>query len=125
MQPSALKPNEEMIGKAHDIVSKDSVLPAGYIVKIYPLGADTRLKAGERAKYQKLAELGFEATTSDQAARETKGSEMAIVVAIGEGAWGDPRLGGKPIVKVGQVIKYRAIQGMSLKNLWAVVRFTD
>lgn len=111
-----LKITEQVRERAYEIVGSEPAKAAGYRLKIYPLGVDTGLKAGEREKFSKLAELGFQATTDNQAERETKGSEMAIVVDVGESAWADPRLGDKPWAEKGQVIKYLRYAGHQFED---------
>jgi co-chaperonin GroES (HSP10) len=111
-----LRVDEKARSRAFEIIGGTPCKAAGYRVKIYPLGADTKLKAGEAEKFQTLAKLGFEATTQHQAERETKGSEMAIVVDVGSGAFAGPLEDRPPWCEVGQVIKYQRYAGHEFED---------
>lgn len=112
-----LQLNEDVISKAHDVVATSQAKPAGYRLKIFPLGVDSGLKAGEKQKYATLAKLGFQAATEDQAERETKGAETAIIVEAGKAAWSGPHLESHGAwAKEGQVIKYLRYAGHEFQD---------
>ena len=110
-----IKISDEQIAKANEIIS-GSVRAAGYRLKIFPLSSDVGLAAGEKELAPTLAKLGFISKSNEQAERETKGSEMAIVVDIGPYAFKDERLGGSSWVKEGQIIKYLRYAGHQFED---------
>lgn len=111
-----LEVNEKARNKAFEVIGGTPCKAAGYRLKIYPLSADTGLKAGEKEKFGTLAKLGFQAATQHQAERETKGSEMAIVVDVGSAAFNGQIGDNGPWVKEGQVIKYLRYAGHEFED---------
>lgn len=102
------------IARAQEIVADGKLKAVGYRLIVKPLPSTTGLKAGEAEAAPELAKMGFQIQSEDQTKRETKGSDVGIVVSAGDfcyqgslkdgGAWcaeGDivvfPRYGGKEL----------------------------
>ncbi len=136
---SALKENRaplsitpETIQKAKAIIGRDPVRAAGYRLKILLLEAEHGLDAGQKEAFPTLAAKGLVAKSEHQKSREDKGSDMAVIVDIGDAAWcNKTQLGERPWAKVGHVIRIMRYAGHSYEeppgsgNRYAIINDED
>ena len=107
---------DDLITKAKQIIGSNPVKAAGYRIKIFLLEAEEGLDAGQAAVAPTLAALGFKAKTDTQKEREDRGSDMAIVVSVGEGAYTAPHLAGVKWCKPGDVIRILRYAGHQFED---------
>lgn len=104
-------PTEEEIQKAIDIISTKTPHAVGYRVLIKPLPWANKLSAGTAAMAPTLAKLGFEDKSTAQAAKESKGTQFAIVCHVGKEAYNTKELGREPWVKERDVVVFNRYAG--------------
>lgn len=108
---------QDVIQKAKSVIASSPVRAAGYRIKVLLLDVDKGLSAGEAEIAPTLAKLGFESKSDNQKKREDKGTDMALIVDIGEAAWcNTAMLGDKPWAKEGQVIRIARYAGHSFEE---------
>ena len=81
------KPSSDQVTQALDITARTTPCSVGYRIVLKPLHSSNKLKAGEAEAAPTLAALGFESQSSKQTERETRGSDMAIICHIADGAF--------------------------------------
>jgi len=106
-----LKPNEDQIKYAQNVVASQLPQAAGYRLIVKPLPWSDGLKAGEAEKFGTLAQSGFIAQSSTQTAREDKGSYVGILCHVGEGAYKGESLAGGAWANVGDVVVFNRYAG--------------
>lgn len=105
------KPNDEQIKKAQNLVATTVPKAIGYRLLVKPLPASSTLKAGEAEKFKFLAEAGFQAQSDHQTDRETHGSQVGIVISVGDEAYKQAHLGQSAWAKVGDVVSFHRYAG--------------
>ncbi len=105
-----LKPTEDQIKSAQNVVANQLPLAAGYRLIVKPLPWSDELKAGEATQFATLAKSGFIAQSSTQTAREDKGSYVGILCHVGEGAY-KGSLGGDAWAEIGDVVVFNRYAG--------------
>jgi len=104
-----LKPNEEDINAAIDVVANELPEAAGYRIIIKPLPSSSGLKSGEASKFKELNKLGLITQSGEQTERETRGSHVGILCQVGAGAFKE--LAGEDWAKEGQVVVFNRYAG--------------
>lgn len=105
------KPTEEQIKFAQNVVNTELPNAAGYRLILKPLPWSDGLKAGEAEKFEALAKLNFVAQSSNQTAREDRGSYVGILCHRGEGAYSGETFGGKYWAVEGDVVVFNRYAG--------------
>ena len=82
-----LKPTEDQISCALDVVATELPKAAGYRIIVKPLPSNQGLKAGEAERFAELAKLGVVTQSASQTERETRGSHVGILCQVGGGAF--------------------------------------
>ena len=108
-----LKPTEEQIKNAQQVVGTMIPFPVAYRIAIKDLDSTSGLKAGEAEKFATLAKAGFTAQSKKQTDRETKGAAMGILCYIGGGCFQGNYTCGNDKPKVGDVVVYQRYAGMN------------
>lgn len=108
------KPTPEQIKHAQNVVNTQLPNAAGYRITIKPLPWSENLKAGAAAKFDTLAKSGFIAQSSEQTAREERGSCMGIVCNVGADAFDGKSFNGKKWAEVGDVVVFNRYAGMRI-----------
>jgi len=106
------KPNDEQIKFAQNVVNTQPPNAAGYRLVIKPLPWSDNLKAGAAAKFETLAKANFIAQSSEQTAREARGSHVGIVCHAGVGAFDGKAFNGKKWAEEGDVVVFNRHAGM-------------
>lgn len=83
---------------------------AGYRVLIRPIDATQGLEAAEAAEFGTLAAKGFQTKSKDQESRESKGSDVGVVIDVGEYAYKAKHMMGN-WCEVGDVVLFRRYEG--------------
>lgn len=112
-----IKNAPDLVQKAKEVMGTKPVFASGYHLKIFPIPADQGLKAGEVEVAPTLAAKGLVVATERQKERETRGSDFAIIVHVGESAWKDDKRGlSGAWAKEGQVIRYLRYAGLEFEE---------
>ena len=107
---------QDDIDSARDLVANGNPEAVGYRILIKPIDASTGLEQAQLAEFETLAKLNFEAKTTDQAERESKGTHHGILAHIGPGAFkGDLEKFGCEWPKVGDVVILDRYTGTELE----------
>jgi co-chaperonin GroES (HSP10) len=106
----------DMIKRARRIVAKSPSGAAGYRIKIHLLASQKELDDADAERFPTLAAVGLETKSEMQKEREDRGSDKAIVVHIGLGAFKDPSLADVQWVKVGDVIRILRYTGHQFED---------
>ncbi len=101
------KLTDEQIESIRDQLATATPVAVGYRLMIKPIPARKGMEAVETAKFETLAKAGFEAKTNDQKERESHGSDVGVVMDVGEAAYKYGRLSERdPWCKVGDVVMF-------------------
>jgi len=82
----------------------------GYRILIRPIDATKGMEAAEMAAAPGLAERGFVTKTDNQQSRETKGSDIGLVIELGPDCYNSERFK-TPWCKAGDIVLYRRYEG--------------
>jgi len=115
--PLPLEVTEATLQRAKEIIASTPVRAAGYRIKVLLIESDKGLEAGEAAAFPTLAKMGLETKSEKQKSREDRGTDTALVVDLGPTAFkNDPRMGDKPWIEVGHIIKIIRYTGHSYEE---------
>lgn len=114
-RPPRLTPDKDMIKRAKEIYDTYEPDAVGYRLLVKPLEVDTGMKKGEAAIAPTLAEKGFAVTTNDQAKRETKGSDVGILISVGPIAFKASIFHGEVLAEVGDVVVFHRYAGKEIE----------
>lgn len=89
-----------------------NMLPAtvGYRVLIRPIDATAGMEAADVNAAPELAKAGFITKTNNQQSRETKGSDIGLVIELGPDCYNSDRFK-TPWCKAGDIVLYRRYEG--------------
>lgn len=78
---------EQDLEKVRDHLADATPTAIGYRLMIRPLPADKTMAGLDKKKFETLAASGFTDKTSNEASRQTYGSDVGVVVSIGQDAY--------------------------------------
>jgi len=107
-----LKITDEQIESIRDQLSTATPQAVGYKLMVRPIEARKGMEAAEAEQYSELAKKGFEVKSEQTKDKETHGSDVGVVVAIGPDAYTVGRMAEmEPWCDVGDVVIFERYTG--------------